>query len=262
MTYEPREFARIRNVVLSVTALAWGLLLLSDSGAMALAAHCSMAAGAMPPDASLRMLLTMNPSGSLAAGWAVMLVAMMAPVLIAPICHIRLRSFTNRRTRAVLLFLLPYTVVWMAIGCCLLAVSLTVAWFAPNSYLPAVCAVIAASIWQCSPAKQRCLNACGAHSELAAFGAAADYSVLRYGLTHALWCAGSCWLLMLFPLLLFRGHLLAMVLVTILIASERLEPPAVVCWRWRGPVRIARIAIAQARIRFRANALSPSLPQF
>ena len=258
MTYEPREFGRVRNGVLLVSAIAWALLLL-DSGGLALSAHCAMPAGAMPRDASLKTLLSMNPPMSLALGWAVMLAAMMAPILIAPICHIRLRSFRSRCTRSVILFVLAYSAVWMVLGCASFMIGLVATWLAPQSYLPAAIVGVIALIWQAAPVKQRCLNACNAHSELAAFGVAADYSAVRFGLIHALWCAGSCWALMLLPTLLPQGHLLAMAAVTILISSERLDPPTVACWRWRGPGRLTRIAIAQARIRLRSDAsLAPS----
>lgn len=248
MTYEPREFGRVRNAALLVSATAWAVLLF-DPGGKALAVHCSMPAGAPAPDASLQMFLAMNPPVPLAMGFAVMLVAMMAPVLIAPICHIRLRSFRSRRTRSVALFVPAYAALWMALGFALLMIGVTVSWIAPRSYLPAGVVAIVALIWQTSPIKQRCLNACNGQVELAAFGAAADYSVVRFGLVHAIWCAGSCWALMLFPMVLTRGHLPAMAAVTLLISAERLEPPALVRWRWRGLGRVARIAITQARIR-------------
>jgi len=258
MTYEPREFARVGAAVLLASAIAWILLLL-DSGGMTLIAHCHAAeSGAMPAHASLRMLLAMNPPASLATGWAVMLVAMMSPALIAPICHIRLRSFTHRRGRSVSLFVSAYAATWMAFGCVLLAVELAASWLAPRSYLPLAGVAVATLVWQVSPFKQRCLNACHAHTELAAFGAAADFAALRFGLAHGIWCAGSCWALMLLPLLLSRGHLLAMAAVTILILSERLEPPMAPRWRWRGLSRAAHMALAQARIRLQSTRPAPA----
>ena len=39
---------------------------------------------------------------------------------------------------------------------------------------------------------------------------------------------------MLFPMMLPRGHVLAMAGVTALMVGERLEPPATARWRWRG----------------------------
>ena len=247
MIYDARELARVRNPVLLISAVTW-VLLLAEPGSMV--AHCPVTnSGAMPLPASFQMLLAMNSPASLAAGWAVMLVAMMSPVLIPPIRHIRLRSFTHRRARSIVLFAAGYAATWMALGGVLLAVELAVKLFRPQSYLPAAGVVLMALVWQLSPVKQRCLNRCHAHTELAAFGAAADFDAVRFGMTHGIWCAGSCWALMLFPMLLPRGHVVAMATVAILIFSERLEQPMPPCWRWRGPGKGIRIVAAQARIR-------------
>jgi hypothetical protein len=52
---------------------------------------------------------------------------------------------------------------------------------------------------------------------------------------------------MLLPMLLGHGHLAAMIAVTIVMVGERLDPPAPLRWRLRGPGKLMRIAIAQAR---------------
>ena len=110
-----------------------------------------------------------------------------------------------------------------------------------------------ALFWQFSPIKQRCLNRCHAHPELAAFGAVADFHAFRFRITHGIRCAASCWALMLFPMLLPHGPVVAMATVAVLIFRERLEHPRPPCWRLRGLGKMARIVVAQARIR-----LSPS----
>lgn len=249
MPYEFREFARVRNYVLLVSSIAWMLLLFNPSG-IAMLVHCAaMDSGAMPPPESLRMLRSMNPPAALALGWAVMLAAMMAPVLIAPICHIRLRSFADRRERSVALFVSAYGAVFMLLGVVLLAIGLVASLFAPQSNLPWAAAAMIALFWQASPLKQRCLNRCHAHTSLAAFGAAADFAAVRFGLAHGVWCAGSCWALMLFPMLLPHGHAAAMAAVAILIFSERLEHPQLPRWRLRGLGPLIRITAAQARMR-------------
>ena len=255
MTHHTRELARVRNPVLLVSAVAWTLLLVAPGG-MGMFVLCpATRSGAMPPLASLPMLLAMNAPVSLAAGWALMLVAMMSPVLIPPVRHIRLRSFTNRRARSIVLFLTGYASIWMALGGALLAIELAIKSFVPQSYLPPAGVVLIALVWQFSPVKQRCLNRCHAHTELAAFGAAADFDAIRFGLIHGIWCAGSCWALMLFPMLLSRGHVVAMATVAVLIFSERLDQPRPPCWRWRGLGKAIRIVVAQARIRLHAHRL-------
>jgi predicted metal-binding membrane protein len=195
------------------------------------------------------MLLAMNPPSSLAAGWAVMLLAMMSPTLIAPISHVVERSFKSRRARSVILFVIGYAAIWMTAGIVILAVQLGLSLIAPQSYLPAAVVGLIAFVWQCSPIKQRCLNRGHNHRELAAFGMAADRDAFSFGITHGLWCVGSCWALMLFPMLLAQGHLAAMAAVTFLMISERLEQPEPLGWRLRLRGKLMRIAVAQTRIR-------------
>jgi predicted metal-binding membrane protein len=199
------------------------------------------------------MLLAMNPISSLTGGWALMLVAMMSPTLITPIRHILKRSFKRRRARSVTLFVIGYAAIWMAAGGVLLAAMLMLSLLMPRSYLPAVGVGIIAFVWQCSPLKQRCLNRGHNHSELAAFGVAADLDALRFGITHGVWCAGSCWALMLFPMLLSQGHFAAMAVVTFVMTSERLEQPKPLSWRLYFPGKLMRIVVAQTRIRLRSS---------
>ena len=258
MRYDARELARVRNWVLLLSAVTW-IVLVVEPGGVRMFAHCpATGAGAMPWPASLQMLLAMNPPAFLAAGWGLMLVAMMAPVLIQPVYHIRRRSFTQRWARSIGLFVAGYAAVWMAAGGVLLAIELAVIVLAPQSYLPAAGLLFIALVWQFSPVKQRCLNRCHAHGELAAFGVAADWDALRFGITHGMWCAGSCWALMLLPLLLPRGPLLAMAGVAVLIFSEKLERPRPLGWRCRGFGTVTRIVLAQVRIRLHARRLGPA----
>jgi predicted metal-binding membrane protein len=253
--YDARELARVRNPVLLVSAMTW-ILLVAEPGSMGMFAHCTaMTSGAMPLSASFQMLLAMNAPAHLAAAWSLMLVAMMSPVLIQPIRHIRLRSFTHRRARSIMLFVTGYAAIWMTFGGVLVSIILA-AKLLPESYLVSGGMVLIASIWQFSPIKQRCLNRCHAHAELAAFGVAADFDALNFGLTHGIWCAGSCWALMLFPMVLPRGQVLAMAAVAVLIFVERLEQPTPPCWRWRGIGKAIRIVLVQGRIRVDAYRLA------
>lgn len=247
MILSSRERARINTPILLVSLLAWIMLVLNPGGIMTLA-HCPVTdSGASP--ASLRMLLAMNPPASLTAGWALMLVAMMSPTLIAPIGHIVTRSFKHRRAWSIALFTLGYAPIWIAAGGVLLSVRLALSLLVPLSFVPAIVVGIVAFVWQCSPLKQRCLNRNHNHRELAAFGFVADLDMLRFGITHGLWCVGSCWAMMLFPMLLSQGHLVAMALVTFLMISERLEQPTRPSWRMSLRGKLMRIMVAQTRIR-------------
>ena len=226
MIYDADEYARLRNAVLGVSLLAWIILLVEPRASIC----CSIAASG----ASLETLLILNPPASLARDWALMLIAMMAPTLIAPIYYICINSFARRRIRSAAFFVIGYGGVWMAAGCVLLAVKLATQHWAPQSYLPAIVVAIAALVWQASPIKQRCLNRCHSHRNLAPFGAAADWDAARLGVEHGFWCTSSCWAAMLFPILLTAGHFVAMFGVSILMFCERLDPPRTPSWRWRG----------------------------
>lgn len=249
MTPAARERWQVRGPALFISAAAW-ILLAVEPGGTALSDFCSPSMTAAS--------LALNPPASQAAGWALMLAAMMTPVVIAPLRHVRDRSFARRRARAVALFAGGYTAIWMAAGVVLLALALAARVYAPESFGPVALAAGIALIWQFSPVKQGCLNRCHAHPELAAFGPAADIGALRFGWTHGVWCAGSCWALMLLPLLVPRGHIAAMAAMALWIAAERLDRPRPPRWRWRGPGKAARMAVAQARqVQLRAR-LSPT----
>jgi|SRR5579859_598491 len=253
MASRTRESVRIRSAVLLISAVAW-LVLLIKPPSMAMLGHCARMNDADSATGFSGPLTWpgSNSLGTFLAGWLLMLGAMMAPVLVSPIRYIWLRSFRRRRARSILLFAAGYIVVWLAAVFVMLAIELAVDGWTPRSFmqvLPAAAAVMVAVAWQFSPVKQRCLNRCYAHPVLAAFGRGADLDALGFGLKHAIWCAGSCWALMLLPLLLPGGHLLAMIFISLLIFSERLEAPRPPCWRWRGLGPAIRIIVAQSRLR-------------
>jgi predicted metal-binding membrane protein len=232
----------------AISLAAWSVLVLYGSD-LALPAFCSTETlRAMPLSASLDLALLLNSPGKLVTGSALMIAAMMSPLLIAPLRHVQQRSFAKRRARATLLFAGGYMAMWMAAGLGLQVAALAARWAEPA---PLVCLGLASAVallWQVSPAKQWCLNRCHRQPHLAAFGAAADRDALGYGLANGMACVGSCWALMLLPLFLVQAHLWAMVAVTLFIVAERLENPAPLGWRWRGPARALRIIAARARM--------------
>jgi predicted metal-binding membrane protein len=236
MTPAARERAQVRTPMLFMSAAAWILLLLQPAGG-ALASHCSPAV--------LGTSLSAAAFAKLAPGWALMLAAMMLPLLIAPVRHIRDRSLARRRARAIGLFLAAYAGVWMAAGAVLISLSMAVRSVVPASSAAIAFGILIALAWESSPAKQRCVNRGHAHRELAAFGRAADLDALRFGLAHALWCVGSCWAVMFLPLLFLRGHLAAMAAVSLWLFARHLDRPTPPRWRFRGPAKALRLALAQ-----------------
>jgi predicted metal-binding membrane protein len=236
-------------VVLVATSLvAWSVVAFAGSD-LTLPALCSAGTlGGVPLSASFALALVVNAPAKLACDWALMVAAMMSPLVITPLQHLRDRSFAKRRARAALLFVGGYALVWMAAGAALVAVALATRLAAPAPLVGLGAAAALALAWQVSPAKQWCLNRCHRRPPLAAFGVAADRDAFVFGLTNGAACVGTCWALMLLPLLAGPGHLWAMIAVSLFVFAERLESPAPLGWRWRGPGKALRLIAAQARM--------------
>ncbi|HEY4404330.1 MAG TPA: DUF2182 domain-containing protein [Xanthobacteraceae bacterium] len=235
----------------STGLLAWSALLLDQSDSIPPAFCSAGTPWAAPLSISLDLVLAFNSPAQLASGWALMVAAMMSPLVIAPLRHVRDRSFARRRARSMLIFVAGYAAVWMTAGIGLQAMALGARWAAPA---PLICLALAAASamgWQVSPAKQWCLNRCHRRPHLAAFGAAADRDALAFGLANGASCVGACWALMLLTLLVGRGHLVAMIAVAFFVVAERLEGPAPLAWHWRGLGKALRITMAQAHMRGR-----------
>lgn len=240
MVFDPREFARVRGGLLALVGAAW-LALLAEPGAPLV---CTV------PEVALAwpLLWAANPPALLLSGWGLMLLAMMPPLLAAPLYHVWLGSLAQRRLRAWLVWLAGYGVVWLAAGAVLLGVKLALLGLAGPSYPLAAAAALVALVWQLSPAKQIALNRCHRRRPFAAFGFAADRDLFCQGLEHGAWCVASCWALMLFPLLLPQGHLVAMLAATVLTFCERLDPPRAPAWRWRGGETAWRASLRRLRL--------------
>ena len=229
--------------VLIASALAWTLLLASPVTMQ----HCAMAVHT--PQDSIKMWLAMNSVTSLLAGWALMVAAMMLPKLILPVRYIYDRSLRRRRFSSILLFLLGYMGVWTAAGVVINAVVVLGDFLMPHPGALALCGGLVVIVWQFSPLKQACLNRGHAHPALAAFGPAAARDALAFGVVHGCWCVGAGWALMLFPLLLPEGHLVAMIVVTVIMTSEHLERPRSPRWRISFSHKLLLIIVAQLKIR-------------
>lgn len=248
-----REMARVRYPLLALSGLAWVALLAAPSG-LRMHVHdlATSYEGAKP--ASVSMVLAMNPPFQVAASWALMLLAMMSPLLIPAIHHVRFSSLARRRVRSIAFFIAGYGAVWMVCGAMLTAVQFAVLARSTLSYFPAAALALIVAVWQASPFKQRFLNRCHDHRPLAAFGSQADLDALRFGLVHGGWCAGGCGILMLLPMLLPAGRMGAMGAVAVLVFCERLEDPQPPRWKIRGLGKATRILTAQTRIRLRMYA--------
>lgn len=232
MFQDARDSRRLTVGVLSASAGAWLVLIVAPERTC----HCfTQASGA-----TLRAMFAAQSLPSATYAWLLMLVAMMAPMTLPSLRWIRATSFASRRFVSSLLFLAGYAGVWTVSGLVLQALELSVKWAAPESPAPALAIGLIAFVWQASPIKQKCLNRCHGHRPLAAFGVAAARDALFMGVSHGYWCTGSCWAMMLFPMLLPEGHQIAMAGVTLVMLCERLDPPANPVWRLRGFATVVR----------------------
>jgi len=249
MTAAARERARVRTPILLASAISWSVIVMNPAGATTHDHHLHHGSSAM--------VLEHGSLCDLASGWLLMLVAMMLPLLASPIGHVRDRSFARRRVRATALFVASYLAVWAAAGVALSLAALAISRSVHGEWIPPCLGIAAALAWQLSPSKQVSANHLHAHPQLPAFGVAADLGVIRFGVTHGWWCLGSCWSLMLLPMLCGSGHLVVMAVVSLWVWGEQLDLPRAPSWCLRTPARAARLVLTQ--VRCWASAVMPGL---
>ncbi|WP_425328913.1 DUF2182 domain-containing protein [Rhizobium ruizarguesonis] len=99
------------------------------------------------------------------------------------------------------------------------------------AFVPAILGCVVALIWQVTPVKQLCLNACHRLPPLAACGVRADADDVLFGLSHARWCVGTCWALMLCTIMI-RGplHWAVMFAIALFLMFERSRAPRPPRW--------------------------------
>lgn len=236
---------RVAPILGGLSLVAWVALL---SGAADTVGALLCASADLRILSPLPLLAFASPA-SLVAGWALMVLAMMSPLIARPLLHVREQSLARRRRRAMLLFAAGYGSVWLAAGLLLQPLAWLLPSLAPGAPSAGVAvAALIAVVWQMSPAKQACLNGCHRQPALAAFGLEADLDALRFGVGHALWCVAAC-----APLMLLAesaqaiGLWLAMPAAALFILAERFEWPAPFVWRLRLPLRVARVTASRLR---------------
>jgi predicted metal-binding membrane protein len=185
------------------------------------------------------------PAASTVAGWLLM-VATMAPLVAGPVAHLRARSLARRRGRAITLFAAGHVAAWLA-ACAVLTYG---AGQLLRAGAPAAigAAVLIAVAWQATPAHGWWRNRAHAHPALPAFGPAADVAALRFGVRHGLWCVGTCWALMLVPMVAAQtaagpaAEPAAMGVVAVWVAVERLVAPTRPGWSLRSARAVVHTA--------------------
>jgi predicted metal-binding membrane protein len=241
--------------VLGLSLVIWVLLLINPGNIITIE-HCKApsmvlcSGDTVLAENSLQNLLELNPISGLLVGWGLMVLAMMLPKLILPIEYIYSRSLRRYRFRLSVLFVLGYLSTWLLAGVFMTAMILGFSYWFPLSYLPAFGVGIVAAVYQCAPAKQYFLNRGHDHWNLPAFGFPAFRTAYLFGLVHGVWCVGSGWALMLFPMLLPEGHNIAMLVVTFMMISEHLEHPRPLCWGFNPRLWLYKYLIARIKMKW------------
>lgn len=205
-------------VVLGVTGLAWAALL---------AHHAHVASAAHSGHGSL------GTAATRVAGWALMVLAMMLPPAI-PLLRVTARLGASRRDRARLATVAAaaFTAVWVAAGAAYLVVDVVALALARHHVehlapLLAGGAAMLAGAYQFTPFKTACLTAC--RSPLAIVmtqwgrrGPLAD--VAAVGVRFGAVCVGCCWALMALTLVVGLPAMPLMVVMSLVMALERVAP--------------------------------------
>jgi predicted metal-binding membrane protein len=184
---------------------------------------------------ALQLALALNPPVRLMADWAMMLLAMMPPLLAVPLMHVWRSSLPRRRVRAVAHFAIGYGCAWMAIGPILIGLALLLQlllqFAGGGGGLTFACALLLAMLWSAAPWQRAALNRSHRLARIGLFGWAADRECLTFGLVHAGWCIASCWAWMLAALVAGLWHVPTMTIAGAIMLGERLAAPDRPRWR-------------------------------
>ena len=202
-------------VLLMLAAAAWGMVLsMRDQ---------DMAMDAMAMSAFARGLVFV-------AGWAVMMTAMMLPSALPMIAlYGAIQRRTDERGRKgvpVAIFTLVYLVVWALTGAPVYVAQEALARLPPTALSYGVAVILlAAGAFQLSPLKQACLRACRSPLGFLLGHWRAGYNgSLLLGWSHAAYCLGCCWALMLVLVAAGAMGLPWVLLIAGLVAAEKLLP--------------------------------------
>lgn len=231
-TVFPRDRAFVITLLSILTAGSW-LYLIHDvaTGTNDMAACC------LRPDARHWGAADFT---ALFVMWSVMMIAMMTPTA-APM--VLMFAAINRRRRLqqrpfvpTALFLLGYIIVWTAFSAAATAAQyalhraslISPAMVASNRWLGAAL-LVAAGIFQFTPAKNRCLAHCRSPLDFIMTDWRDGHGgAIVMGLRHGAFCTGCCWLLMALLFVVGVMNLIWVAAITLFVLLEKLLPPG----RW------------------------------
>jgi predicted metal-binding membrane protein len=187
--------------------------------------------------------------------WIVMMVAMMLPSITPMVLAYRDLKYQQPASRQgasageVGLFLAGYLAVWAAaglVGYALLEAGRSLdgglfAWDRAGRWVAAG-VLAAAALYQLTPSKRACLARCRSRRASLLNGRRdGREGTLRMGIDDGRWCLGCCWALMAALFALGAMSVAWMVLISALIAVERLLP-----WRALATTAVASLLVALA----------------
>lgn len=172
--------------------------------------------------------------GWFALVWATMMAAMMLPSLL-PMALAHTRASRQAGAAAPLLasavFAIGYLLVWTGAGVLAYGVvrgvgALEPGWLAWDRGGPYVAGglIVGAALYDLTPLKSACLRHCRNASLLVARWRPGASGALATGIEHGGWCVGSSWALMAALFALGVMSVTWMIVVTVLVALEKLLP--------------------------------------
>jgi predicted metal-binding membrane protein len=210
------------------TILTYGVLLAVTAAAWAHVVWMAMT------DEMAGMDMVMSPTFvdalAFVAAWAVMMAAMMLPSALPMIglyaAMQRTETHAVPRAASVVLFTLIYLGLWAATGVPMYVASVALSAIASGARAYGVAAaLVVAGVFQLSPLKQVCLRHC--RSPLGFFlgrWRAGWRGSLALGWSHATYCLGCCWALMVVLVAAGAMGLLWVLLVAAVVAAEKVLP--------------------------------------
>jgi predicted metal-binding membrane protein len=219
-----RDQAILGGLLVALAASAWLALALWGASPYGRYLHHEGGVGPLPLEATL-----------FAAGWVLMIVAMMLPSSVPLV--VTFGMLVRRRRRPgllVVLLLLGYLTVWGAFGLAawvldrgIHAAVNALPWLGAHPQLIMGATLLGAGLWQFSPLRDRCLDEC--RSPLGFVmnrwrGVSERREAVAMGIAHGAFCVGCCWSLMLVMFGVGLSNVAAMLALGALTAVEKNLP--------------------------------------
>jgi predicted metal-binding membrane protein len=219
-----RDQVILGGLLVALAGSAWLALWLWGASPYGRYLHHEGGVGPLPLEASL-----------FAAGWVLMIVAMMLPSSIPLVVTFALLVRRRRRPGALVALLLAgYLAVWAGFGLGAWVLDRGIhtgvdalPWLAAHPQLILGTTLLAAGIWQFSPLRDRCLDEC--RSPLGFVmnrwrGVSERREAFAMGVAHGAFCVGCCWSLMLVMFGVGLANIAAMLALGALTAIEKNLP--------------------------------------